>query len=185
MADTIRSAFQFVHGAAGKTWREHGDAWLEEIEQWLADGPLAPHAHEIMSHLRRARPEPMIDAGAVRDFLAQHPEARRLVVYGLGRNGAILLEQLRAAAWTDSVALCAADDSADPLVFLSHELERDDPRHWKSWPDWTLAIVTPNEYREMCATLRRAGGRAGTDFIVMTQCGRLHRTPPVPEVTRA
>jgi glycosyltransferase involved in cell wall biosynthesis len=167
-AGAIHWAFQFVHGAAGRTWREHADSWLREIEAWLADGPLAPQAKAILACLRQWPAAPDIDMDHVKRLLARRPDARRLVVYGLGINGAILLERLRLGVGTWSGELVAADDHAPSLTFLTQGLRREDPRRWKTWPRGTLAVVTPNAHERMRQTLLNADGRPGQDFILLT-----------------
>jgi len=163
-ASGVRDVFQFVHGAAGRTWADHAGEWLERIETWLKDGPLAPYADEINGRLRAFSANPDEDVAAVRRLLRDRPDARQLVIYGLGTNGLTLLHRLGRDRPTE---LSIADDHASPLAVRSLGLLRDDPRRWGEWPGATVAVVTPNDFEAMRRTLLEAGGREGTDFITL------------------
>ena len=65
--------------------------------------------------------------------------------------------------------LWVADDHAEPLAFVVHDLPREDPRRWRCWPKETVAVVTPNEADGMCGVLRRAGGHEGVDFVALSR----------------
>jgi glycosyltransferase involved in cell wall biosynthesis len=163
-ASGVRDAFQFVHGAAGRTWADHADEWLERIETWLKDGPLAPYADAISGRLRAFSADPDEGVAAVRKLLRDRPDARQLVIYGLGTNGLTLLHRLGRDRPTE---LRVADDHASPLAVRALGLPRDDPRRWGEWPGAAVAVVTPNDFAAMRRTLLDAGGREGTDFITL------------------
>lgn len=163
-ASGMRDAFQFVHGANNQTWADHVGPWLDQIEAWLNDGPLAAYACEITERLRVFSTDPDEDVAAVRRLLRDRPEARRLVIYGLGTNGLTLLHRLdREGPWE----LAIADERVSPLTVQTLGLPVDDPRRWKDWPSDTVAVVTPNDLEAMRNTLLGAGGREGTDFITL------------------
>ena len=168
-AHSIYAALLAVRGVTGETWSGHADRWIAEVEEWLAEGPLARRAAGILRCLARVRHNSQDRLPALRSFLAE-TRASRLVIYGLGTNGSILLEQLRADAGDGSCELCVADDHADPLTLAALNLPRDDPRHWRSWPRDTVVAITPNECEAMRATLAKAGGREGVDFVVLATC---------------
>lgn len=180
VASRIHWAFLFVRGASGMTWRGNPTGWLSEIEAWVRHGPLAAHAGPILECLMRLARDPRDDVNLTSDFVTRRPDAQRLVVYGLGTNGLTLLEHLRSGV-CHSCELCVADDHADVLTFTMLGLARDDPRGWDTWPRGTVAVVTPNDYEAMRATLCRAGGRQGIDFIILANRVRA-ACPPADEV---
>jgi GT2 family glycosyltransferase len=161
----IRGSFEFVRGADGETWPVCADDWMSEIDPWLRNGPLADYADYILACLAEMPRERSDRAETVREFLAERPNVRNVVVYGLGRNGVKLLEHMRREPAFGSIHISVADDHADELTFAVQNLPRDDPREWETWPAETLAIVTPNECEPMVRTLERAGGRAGLEFL--------------------
>jgi GT2 family glycosyltransferase len=169
VAYAIQWAYLFVYGAARQTWSEHADDWLPGIERWLRDGPLAPYAEAVLGKLRQIAPEPQDGTEVVHQLLADRPDVRRIVVYGVGTNGLRLLELLRNDVRLRSCGLWLADDQASELTFELLGLPRDDPRRWTTWPAGTLVLVTPNESGAMRTTLRRAGGRAGVDFVALAE----------------
>jgi len=170
VAGGLHWAFLFVHGATGKTWRERASDWWPSIEAWLEHGPVAAHADPILECLRRVAGNPQERLAAVQQFIYGRLDARRIIMYGLGTNGVILLEQLRADADLPTVEWCLADDQADDLTFSVLDLPRVDPRQWKTWPDDTLVLVTPNRFMDIQATLTRAGGREGMDYLIVPAC---------------
>lgn len=169
LAAGICGSLQFVRGAMGETWRHHGDEWLYCVEPWLRESPWSAVADDILDALRTI-PR---DLHADRDLapldalLRRRPESRRLLIYGLGRNGARLLDQLRREPRRKELELLVADDFADETRFAVHGLPRDDPHGWSSWPRNTLALVTPNDNRALCRVLASAGGRENRDFLVL------------------
>ncbi len=171
LAGDICGAVQFVRGAMGETWQHHADEWLRCVEPWLWEGPWSHAADAILDSLRAIprdlHSEP--DLTPLNALLRARPECRRVLVYGLGTNGARLLERLRADARRAGLQLLVADDFADETVFAIHGLPREDPRRWSSWPRSTLALVTPNDHRALCRTLACAGGRENRDFLVLGQ----------------
>ncbi|MEE8486788.1 MAG: glycosyltransferase [Gemmatimonadota bacterium] len=195
VAGLIRDAFQFVHGAAGRTWRDHLGPWLADIKTWLENGPMAGRADGIFRHLERIAPGQETFAAATRAFLKRREDACRLLIYGLGTNGLSLLQDLCDPGATGSssgvtgslpasasiarvprfsirasgatVELVVADDLAGRMTFSWLGLPRDDPGRWRRWPRDTIVVVTPNSYAKMRQTLSTAGGREGTDFIVL------------------
>lgn len=169
MAWHIRGAFEFVRGADGGTWAANADEWMKEIEPWLRQGPLADYAETILTHLAETPREQNNPVDAVREFADGRPNVRRVVVYGLGRNGVTLLERMRREPAFNSIDIRIADDHADELTFAVQDLPRDDPREWAVWPASTLAVVTPNECEPMLHTLEHAGGRAGADFLRLSE----------------
>ncbi len=164
VASGVRDAFQFVHGAAGETWADHSAEWLERIETWIEDGPLAPCAEAILDRLRGFSSNPEDDASAVQRLMRDRPDARRLVVYGLGSNGLTLLHHL---GRQQSIDLAIADDQASPLAVQTLGLPVDDPRRWDHWPGDTVVVITPHDFEAMRRRLLDAGGREGTDFITL------------------
>jgi glycosyltransferase involved in cell wall biosynthesis len=170
-ATKIQWAYQFVHGADGATWRDHRETWLEEVERWLPQTPLAAHAGAILEHLTALVGNRPDGAALLRSHLAARPDVHRILLYGVGNNGLHLIERLRPEAGGRRHELVAADDFADPLAFELLGLPRDDPRAWTRWPTGTLAVITPNECDAMRATLRRAGGREGHDFVTLAHAG--------------
>ncbi len=102
---------------------------------------------------------------AVGDLLRRRRDADRVVIYGLGTNGQLLLRALASRGCLGDRKLLIADDEDDPLTFALHGLPRVDPRHWQSWPERTIVVVTPGHCEPLVDTLERAGGRAGVDFI--------------------
>lgn len=101
----------------------------------------------------------------VRELLLRRPDARRVVVYGLGTNGQRLLHEIEDRGCLAGRELAVADDDDDPLTFELQRWPRVDPRRWNAWPSGTVAVVTPNECASMTARLEAAGGRAGVDFV--------------------
>lgn len=168
VAGGIRHAFQCVRGAIGQTWPNHADEWLAESKTWLTDGPVAAHAKAIIEHLSRFPTELRDPVDITRDFLARNPDARRLLVYGLGTNGLTLLHRFRHQLDGLVEQLCIADDNADLATFTALDLPAEDPRRWPRWPSNTVAIITPNQPDAMTQTLIRAGGTDGTHFIHLT-----------------
>lgn len=170
VADGLHWAYTFVHGAAGRTWRDNAEVWQYEIAGWLADGPLASHAYDILEHLDRA----VVDRGdrltAVSRFIRERSDARRLLIYGLGENGMELLEHLRRQRPAATMELCVADDHADAAALAALDLPRDDPRKWRAWPAKTVAIVTPNNYATLRDTMLAGGGRMNRDFVLLADC---------------
>jgi glycosyltransferase involved in cell wall biosynthesis len=169
LAAGICGSLQFVRGAMGETWRHHRDEWLYCVEPWLREGPWSNAADDILDALR-AIPRDLhadLDLAPLDTLLRRRPECRRLVIYGLGRNGARLLDQLRRDSRWKGFEFLTADDFADETIFAIHGLPRDDPRGWSSWPRNTLALVTPNDNRALCRVLASAGGRENRDFLVL------------------
>jgi GT2 family glycosyltransferase len=166
VADCICWAFQFALGAQGQTWRRQRAEWLAAADVWLAQTPLARCRGAILAHLAAISLAPTDRLEKLEAWLATVRSAQRLVIYGLGCNGITLLERLRDHPAAPA-ELAIADDFAQPEVFSALSLPRDDPRQWPTWPAGTLVVVTPNESAGMQATLTRAGGRPGADFLVL------------------
>ncbi len=166
-AGAIYDAFTEVRGAGGQTWHTQGDAWLAQIEPWLAAGPFATRAEEICERLGRRRPRPDTRVARVRRFLQQRPDVTRLVVYGLGEEGTQLLDVLRQDPCLGRRRLLVADDQADALRFLAQFLPREDVPRWRSWPHDTAVVVTTEGNRETEQQLAALGGRPGADFITV------------------
>ncbi len=164
-ANAIHWAFLFTHGADGHTWATHADIWMRQIEPWLTSGPLAARADSILACLARRLRSRAEDPEFVCRLLAHRPDIRRVVVYGVGTNGAPLIETLRRRTSGQRLSLAVADDHASDLTFELLELPRTDPRQWRRWPAGTLVLVTPNESQAMVDRLRRAGGRPEHDFV--------------------
>jgi len=167
-----------VYGADGRTWGRHAGHWLPSVQRWLGEGPLRDHTVAVMAALGD-----LIDYtdgrwARVREFLTRRSDLQRVVVYGLGRNAAELLEYLRAQPDLCRWELAAADDHADQPLFSRHGLARDDPRRWRNWPEGTAVLVTPNQCDAMQETLMRAGGRPGEDYLC------LGRVPQATGATR-
>ena len=168
VAHAIHAAFQFVRGAQGQTWCAHRAEWLEEARAWLTGTPLAASADAIVA---RAPTFPLDTVGrcaAVNEFLARYPRTQRLVVYGLGLNGLVLLEMLRRNGGRGRPKLRVADDFAALEVLAAFGLPTDDPRRWGHWPRGTRVVITPNDHAAMRTALQLAGGREGVDFLVLT-----------------
>ena len=117
------------------------------------------------------KPADDLDAwmGMVRDLLLHRPDARRVVVYGVGTNGQLLLRELMESACLGDRELLAADDDDDPLTFELLDLPRESPRGWSSWPERTVAVVTPNHCYAMCEVLERAGGNEGENYVALAR----------------
>ncbi len=169
LAGGLRHAFQFVHGTAGQTWSSHGDVWMPRIESWLRAGPLARFAGQTLACLVAISADPSTHFEAVREFLGGQPASKSILIYGLGTNGLSLLERIRSDPAMGHLVLFVADDHAETQTFETLGLPRSDPRHWKRWPDGTVAVVTPNHYDTMKTCLDRAGGREGTDYMVLAR----------------
>ncbi len=167
VAGSICWAFQFARGAIGQTWGTHRAGWLADAEDWLAQTALSPNRQAILAHLRTLAVTPADRLDQVGRWLGTTGrEGRRLVIYGLGCNGVTLLDQLRDHL-PRPLELAVADDSASPELTAVYGLPLADPRRWRSWPEGTLVVVTPNESAKMQATLTRAGGRPAEDFLVL------------------
>lgn len=164
-AGSLLWAFLFTYGADGHTWQTHARSWTADIEAWLDAGPLEEPAARVLAALEDAVDadhEPVRRANAL---FARRPDARRVVIYGLGTNGRALLEHLRRAFGPGMAQLAVADDHASELTFDLLGLPREDPRQWRQWPPNTLVLVTPNDSRAMVDRLLQAGGRPEHDFI--------------------
>jgi hypothetical protein len=169
VAGAIHAAFQFVRGAQGQTWGAHRAEWLEEARAWLTGTPLAASADAIVE---RAPAFPLNAVGryaAVNEFLDRYPRTQRLVVYGVGLNGLVLLEMLCSDGGGGRPRLSVADDFAALEVLAAFGLPTDDPRRWGHWPHGTRVVITPNDHAAMRTTLRLAGGQEGVDFLVLTR----------------
>ena len=173
-ANAVHWGYQFARGARGHTWSLCGEAWLSEISDWLESQPCAPQAKSICEHLGQLARRTADQVTRVRHWLAQTPRAGRLLIYGVGHNGLVLLERLRQADWARSVELAIADDGASNATFDALGLARDNPRRWTDWPANTLVVVTPNVCASMCSTLRQAGGQPGVHFVTLAD------SDPVP-----
>ena len=167
VAYSIGGAYTFARGALGHTWQSHGAQWSDEISAWLDAGPLRDHADTIRACLAQIAFDPHNRVDSARYFLSRTPAGARIVIYGLGNNGQVLLEQLRTDAAVRGHALCAADDHAPKHVFDLLGLPRVDPRAWRSWPADTVAIITPNNFETMRQALQEAGGHEGTNFMAL------------------
>lgn len=159
-------AFLFVHGARGRTWRHDRAVWMGFIEPWLQQGPLSAYADEIINALRALVPEPVDRLDALRCWLARRPDARQLVIYGLGSNGLALLHALRDEG-PAGVELAVADDHLDEETLAMIGLPSAAPRTWQRWPDGAAVIVTPGASAALVRRLEQRGGEAGRDFICM------------------
>ncbi len=169
VAHTLYWGTAVVRGAEGLTWRRHAMHWLPSVRRWLSTGPLANHAVPALAALEKLIERLDERWQRIRTALSRRSDVRRVVVYGLGRNAAELLELLRSAADLTGLELAGADDHADQQVFNPLDLGRDDPRRWPSWPKGTIVLVTPNEADAMCRTLLRAGGRPDEDFLCLVR----------------
>jgi hypothetical protein len=169
IARGIEWAYAFVHGAAGRTWRSDGESWLAEVDTRLMEGPLCAGADSIVERLRDRLCQPAVRAEATERFIFQHRDSTRLVIYGLGRNGLPLLEQLRCGDFRRPPLLACADDHVPETYFGVLEFPREDPRRWRTWPARTAVIVTPEDYRAIKHVLVRAGGLEGRDYLCL--CG--------------
>lgn len=170
VAGCLHSAFLFVHGARGRTWQDHAPTWLGQSRAWLCRSPIAAHAESVMDHLAR-RLNGAADRFAVLDeVLACRAPSDRILIYGVGANGLSLLEHIRSDPALAARTVGVADDfvGRDRLAALG--LPIDEPEHWASWPDGTLVIVTPDDDQAMRDTLKRAGGREGSDFLILAAC---------------
>jgi hypothetical protein len=163
-ASTIEEAYRAVRGAAGQRWAEHGAAWVAELRPWLTAGPLAPWSADILARLEVGAWDGGQHAERVRAWLADRPDVRRLVLYGLGTNGLTLLEYLRRDG-SPNVELAAADDFAPAQRFALAGVPRVNPAQWPRWPAGTAVVVTPDDDAALCAVLVRCGGRAGHDYL--------------------
>jgi glycosyltransferase involved in cell wall biosynthesis len=172
----IQWAFQFVHGAEGRTWRDYREAWLAEARAWLLSTPLADRADAILAEGVTFASDPHAIADTV---VAQAASLRpaRIVVYGTGRNGLTLLEQLRTHPRLSGIALAVADDFAPPGRLDDLDLPVEEPRRWATWPSGTLVLVTPNEWQSIATALSRVGGREGRDYLVLAKGADGGRVP--------
>lgn len=168
VAGSLRWAFLFVRGAYGETWRTHRAEWLAHTQRWLRDGPLAQRADFVLEHLAAITVDPAERLAQIESWLSER-RPRTVVLYGMGSNGRAWLERLRAAGWAQRWMLAGADDAADQSLFDRLTLERVDPRSWRSWPDSTVVLVTPDEFEPMRRRLVAAGGREGADFLVLAR----------------
>jgi hypothetical protein len=171
VAHGIHAAYRAIHGASGALWRDHADRWLAEIDAWLPAGPLAACADAIAAHLAAAVVDTDGRLDVLRALLERRPDAQRLVVYGLGQNGLLLLERLRDQSWLRSRELQVADDYADALTVDLIGRPRVWPSRWTEWPAETVAVITPDVPAPQRAVLIGAGGREGTDFVVLAGDG--------------
>lgn len=167
VAHGIHAAYRAIHGASGALWRDHADHWLAEIERWLHAGPLVAYADAIAAHVAAAAVDTDERFGVLREFLERRSDAQRVVVYGLGQNGLLLLERLRDQSWLRSRELQVADDYADALTIDLIGRPRVWPRRWMEWPAGTVAVITPDVPAPLRAVLIEAGGREGTDFVAL------------------
>ena len=101
----------------------------------------------------------------VLEFLDMRRDARQVVVYGLGANGSTLIERLRTEPIMQTRRLFAADDGASEALLRSVHLPCLRPKTWRTWPDGTVVIVTPNDFEAMRERLILCGGREGVDFL--------------------
>lgn len=172
----IQWAFQFVQGAEGRTWRDHREQWLTEARVWLRSTPLAERADAILAAgvTFAADPHEIADTVVAR---AASLRPARIVVYGAGRNGLTLLEQLRRHPRLAGIALAVADDFVPPERLADLDRPVEQPRGWTGWPCGTLVLVTPNEWHSIVAALCRAGGREGRDFLVLAAGAGGRRLP--------
>jgi hypothetical protein len=166
-------ALLFTNGADGHTWQTHARTWTADIEGWLESGPLEAHTDRILAALERTLEVEQEPARRVTALLARRPDARRVVIYGLGTNGRILLEQLRRSAEPVGPELAVADDHADELTFQLLALPRVDPCAWREWPENTVVLLTPNDSQRMADRLVQTGGRPGHDFVDVSTAGCL------------
>ncbi len=164
-AGSLLWAFLFTYGADGQTWRTHARSWTADIEAWLEAGPLEECAGRILDGLGNAIAAEHEPAQRVQALFTQRPDARRIVIYGLGMNGRTLLEHLRGGFRPGMPAVAIADDHADDLTFELLGLPREDPRRWRQWPASTVVLVTPNDSTSMLDRLLQVGGQLGHDFI--------------------
>jgi glycosyltransferase involved in cell wall biosynthesis len=171
VAHTIQWAWQFVHGAEGRTWREHRETWLAEARAWLLSTPLAARADAILAAGVTFASDPQEIVNRVVARVASLRPSR-LVVYGAGRNGLTLLEQLRTNPRLSGIVLAVADDFASPTRLADLDLPIEQPRRWTTWPAGTLVLITPNEWESMAAALSRVGGRRGRDYLVLADGGK-------------
>lgn len=167
-----------VRGAEGLTWRRHAMHWLPSARDWLSSGPLRSHALPAVAALEELVERLDERWQRIRTVRSCRPDLRRVVVYGLGRNAAELVELLRSDGDLTGLEMAGADDHADQSAFDLLELGRDDPRRWSSWPKGTIVLVTPNEAQAMCRTLTRAGGRPEEDFLCLVPQSEIARTRP-------
>ena len=167
-AQTIYGGFEFAHGAHGACWRDCCSTWLPEIVTWLETGPLAAHAADIAQgiHGRIVDTDPL---PRITETLARRLNTKRLVIYGLGANGAALLARIEGDPALAKLELRAADDYASGHTFAALNLQQDDPQSWSTWPPHTTVVVTPQSHAAMEATLRAAGGRKNRDYFVLAQ----------------
>ena len=166
-ANAIHWGFQFTRGAAGETWAAKQQSWLAEVGDWLSSQGFKPQAKSVCAHVQNLVNTNQQQLERVQALLANNPNTQRLLLYGVGHNGLVLLHRLCQAEWTRSIELAVADDGASNSSFEAIDLPRDNPRRWTEWPADTLVVVTPNEYAPMCDTLRQAGGQSGTNFITL------------------
>ena len=164
-AGSLLWAFLFTYGTDGHTWQTHARSWTADIETWLEAGPLEEHAARVLAALEDAVDADHEPVRRVDALFAQRPDARRVVIYGLGTNGRTLLEHLRRTLRPGVPNLAVADDHASELTFDLLGLPREDPRQWRQWPANTLVLVTPNDSRAMVDRLLQADGRPDHDFI--------------------
>jgi hypothetical protein len=169
IAHSLHWAYAFVRGVCGHTWRSHGEQWRAEIRTALAAISLAACADDAIQRLPYDAEGAINPLDAIHPFLKARPDIRRLVVYGLGTNGALLVAYLRAAKQPPPFEIAVADDRADDLVFELLALPRVDPRQWRRWPRVTGAIITPNDHAAMKARLVQAGAIEDRDFVVLAK----------------
>lgn len=183
VAHAIQWAWQFVHGAEGWTWRDRHDIWQAEARAWLLSTPLAGRVDAILREgvTFASAPHAIVER-VVAQVVSLRPS--RLVVYGVGRNGLTLLEQLRTHPRLGGITLAVADDFASAARLADLDLPIEQPRRWAAWPSGTLVLVTPNEWESMAAVLRSAGGRPGRDYLVLA-AGGMGEQSAVPAVVAA
>jgi hypothetical protein len=172
-------AWEYVHGAVGETWRTHAGVWLGQIDRWLR-GSLPHLADDVLLAIRGQAAGEIELLDRLRRALRERPQKKRLLVYGLGTRGLSLLQEIRRAPDLGALDVVAADDHAAAGRFTCLTLPRVDPQRWPRWPGDTLAIITPDQPDAMQRTLRRAGGRAGEDFLTLLEL----RAAPSPSVPR-
>lgn len=164
-AGAIDAALLFIHGARGVNWRDDPPRYVADAAEWISDGPLRDLADDIVTALGEIRASQCNRAAEIRQLLVERPDLERVVVYGLGRNGAALVEQLRRAPELRGRRLHVADDHIAPQRMALTDLRMANPADWTEWPAKTLVVVTPQEAGPLAAKLARVGGRADHDYV--------------------
>jgi hypothetical protein len=168
VAGSLRWAFLFVRGAYGETWRTHREPWLDTSRRWLEGGPLAGQVAFVLDHLAAITLDPAERLEEIRTWLAAR-RPQRVVLYGLGSRGRAWLDSLRAAGVAQRWPLAGADDALEPGLIERLGLERVNPQHWRSWPESTVVLVTPEQFEPLRRRLAAAGGQEGRDFLILAR----------------